>query len=216
MKIYSVSDLHLGSYVFRDKSFLKFLDIIDKQDKLVLNGDIFDSINFKKLKNRHWKVYKKLRDMGDQVYWVVGNHEECINRISCLTGINWLPELLVEIGNKKFLFVHGDQFDDFIKKRPILTRLADFVYYLLQKIDRSQYLAVWAKHKSKEFANCKNQVKDKAVEYKKEINADVVVCGHTHFAEECGNYINTGCWTEIDHHYLELSDKLIQLKKFIK
>jgi UDP-2,3-diacylglucosamine pyrophosphatase LpxH len=56
------------------------------------------------------------------------------------------------------------------------------------------------------------------MEYGKAKRADVVVCGHTHFAEAAQEpistgcaYYNTGCWTDHHCHYLTVDDGCCRL-----
>ena len=73
----------------------------------------------------------------------------------------------------------------------------------------SRRLANSAKRSSKTFLRCVDRVRAEAIEYGKAKRADVVVCGHTHFAEEpdpsslmSPAYYNTGCWTDHHCHYV--------------
>jgi preprotein translocase subunit SecA len=50
-------------------------------------------------------------------------------------------EYIFNSGEKKIICTHGDKFDDFITSYPILTRIADYAYHLLQKID-----SAWKEH----------------------------------------------------------------------
>ncbi len=76
-----ISDLHLGSEVCQAKQLVRFLDQI-KDDllvtrELILNGDVFDSWDFRRLKKNHWKVLSIIRSLSDHVkiVWTSGNHD---------------------------------------------------------------------------------------------------------------------------------------------
>src|SRR5262249_32215740 len=60
-----ISDLHLGSDNCQAKAAAAFLqDILDgtvATRRLIINGDVFDSIDFRRLKKTHWKVLSQIR-----------------------------------------------------------------------------------------------------------------------------------------------------------
>ena len=55
-----ISDLHLGSENCQAKALTRFLEDLregsTQTHSLILNGDVFDSIDFRRLKKHHWKV----------------------------------------------------------------------------------------------------------------------------------------------------------------
>lgn len=62
MDAISISDLHLGSDACQVKKLEVFLENIENRTrKLILNGDVFDSLNFSKLKKHHWHILSKIR-----------------------------------------------------------------------------------------------------------------------------------------------------------
>jgi len=58
-----VSDIHLGSEVSRSK---QLLDIIKQfhSKRLILNGDVFDDWNFKRLSKNDWKFLSYIRKIS--------------------------------------------------------------------------------------------------------------------------------------------------------
>ena len=62
-----VSDLHLGSAVCQAKLLEEFLTwAVDHCDELVINGDVFDDLNFKRLTKRHFACLKIIRRNSDR------------------------------------------------------------------------------------------------------------------------------------------------------
>jgi UDP-2,3-diacylglucosamine pyrophosphatase LpxH len=63
-----ISDLHLGSEVCQAKKIEKFLSAIKDQElptkELILNGDVFDSWDFRRLKKNHCTVPLSLSRAG--------------------------------------------------------------------------------------------------------------------------------------------------------
>ncbi len=76
MRTLILGDVHLGSPLCRS---IQLLEVLRKVhfDRLVLNGDIFDDLNFRRLKERHWEVLNELRMLQDrcEVVWICGNHD---------------------------------------------------------------------------------------------------------------------------------------------
>lgn len=217
-----ISDLHLGSENLQVKFISKFLHKIINKDikteRLVLNGDVFDSHDFGRLKGSHWEVVSLLRRISKKVEvdWICGNHDLSADILSCLLGFHVYDELIIESGRKRILAIHGHQWDEFIKKHPILTGMGDAVYNLLQRLDRSHKLARGAKHSSKTFLRCSDKIKAGAARHAKSKNCDAVVCGHTHHAiadlESVVPYFNSGCWTERPCSYLTIRDGEVSIK----
>ena len=214
-----LSDLHLGSDVCQAKQLVEFLEAIHGghtlTKRLILNGDVFDSIDFRRLKKNHWKVLSLLRKLSDEVEvtWVCGNHDGSAEVVSHLLGVAVVDEIVVESGGKKVLFLHGHQFDKFIEKYPISTRLADLFYRFLQRIDKSHTFAKFAKRRSKTFLRSTQKIEAGSVEHARKMGCDVVCCGHTHLPLESTVgpvwYYNSGCWTEKPCHYLTLADGVV-------
>jgi UDP-2,3-diacylglucosamine pyrophosphatase LpxH len=65
-EIVIISDVHLGSDVCQVEQLSKFLDKVSTQT-LIINGDLFDSWDFRRLRKDHWKILKKLRQLSDNI-----------------------------------------------------------------------------------------------------------------------------------------------------
>lgn len=194
-----ISDLHLGSDVCQAKAIEDFIGAApSRASQLVLNGDVFDSLDFHRLKKHHWHVLSKLRKISDtiKVTWVCGNHDGQAEMLGHLLGLEVHDEHVVPTGGRTLLCMHGHQFDEFISDHPILTKVADAAYWLLQRMDRTHQLARWAKHSSKQFLHNARRVREKATAHMRRLGHDMVTCGHTHHPESSHPYYNSGCWTE--------------------
>jgi UDP-2,3-diacylglucosamine pyrophosphatase LpxH len=125
---------------------------------------------------------------------------------------------VIESGGKKVLLLHGHRFDEFISCYPVITWLADRVYYLLQRLDQSHYFAKLAKRKSKTFLRCAAKIESDSVRYAAKKGCDAVCCGHTHHAaantDGPVHYFNSGCWTEKPCHYLTLQDGVVEVRSY--
>jgi UDP-2,3-diacylglucosamine pyrophosphatase LpxH len=221
-----VSDIHLGAENCQAKAVAAFFQtILDGElptHRLIINGDVFDSIDFRRLKKTHWKVLSQIRHLSDklEVIWIAGNHDGSAEIISHLLGVTVVDQFVLDSGDKKLLIIHGHQFDDFINDHPILTWLADCAYWLLQRIDRTHYVARLAKRRSKTFVRCAAKIRAGAVALAAEQGCDAAICGHTHHAcdepAEPGEpaYFNCGCWTESPGTYLIVREGRVALESF--
>lgn len=185
----------------------------------MINGDLFDDWDFRKLKKSHWKVLSHIRKISDiaEVVWIRGNHDGPAEVISHLIGVEFLEQYSMESGGLKILFLHGDRFDNFIARRPVLTKMADNFYRMVQRLDQSFYLAKLVKRGSKTFLRCSEKIRDRARQYAGALGYDAVVCSHVHMEEEDRTgrvwYFNTGCWTDSPCSYLTVSGGDIRLHR---
>jgi UDP-2,3-diacylglucosamine pyrophosphatase LpxH len=219
-----ISDLHLGSDNCQARALHHFLDDIhdgrNATRQLVLNGDVFDSIDFRRLKRHHWKVLSLLRKLSDriEIIWINGDHDGPADVVSHLLGVEVRDELILESGGRRILLHHGHRFDSFIDDHPILTAIGDLVYRALQWLDSSHQFARTAKRKSKTFLRCAARIESRSIEYARRLGCDAVCCGHTHLtaANEAGDvaYYNSGCWTEKPCHYLAIRDGVISVCEY--
>ena len=186
---------------------------------LIINGDLFDDWDFRKLKKSHWKVLSHIRKLTGiaEVVWIRGNHDGPAEIISHLIGVDFLEEYVLLSGGRKILFLHGDKFDNFISKRPILTKFADNFYRLVQRLDRSFYFAKLLKRGSKTFLRCSEKIRERAVAHARQRGFDAVVCSHVHMEEEFREggteYYNTGCWTDSPCCYLTVTQGFLTLHR---
>jgi UDP-2,3-diacylglucosamine pyrophosphatase LpxH len=216
-----ISDIHLGSPNCQAKLLGEFLEsMLDQSlcfDRLIIAGDVFDSIDFRRLKKTHWKILSLIRHLSDKmaITWICGNHDVSAEIISHLLGVDVKDEYVLESGNRKIMIIHGHVFDEFIDDHPILTAVADSLYNLLQRVDRTHYVARLAKKRSKTFVHCVDKIEARSREFARKRGCDAVVCGHTHHAvakpDGPVHYFNSGCWTELPATYLTVDQGVIAL-----
>jgi UDP-2,3-diacylglucosamine pyrophosphatase LpxH len=219
-----LSDLHLGSNNCEAKRICHLLErLVHKQlrtRRLILNGDVFDSFDFRRLTKKHWKVLSLLRKLSDQleIIWLCGNHDGSPEDVSHLLGVQVMDDYVLESGERRILVLHGHIFDDFLDKHPILTWMGDTIYYFLQWLDSTHTLARRAKHGSKIFLRCARKIHEGAVELAQKRDCHAVCCGHTHSAcaseELVVPYFNSGCWTELPCTYLTVANGLVRVHHF--
>lgn len=219
-----ISDIHLGSDNCQAKYLVHFLASIRRgvlpTQRLILNGDVFDSIDFRRLKKQHWRILSLLRKLSDEIeiIWINGNHDGPAEIVSHLLGVTCTDEVVLESGGRKILFLHGHRFDEFISRYPLITWCADRAYHLLQRLDTSHYFAKLAKRKSKTFLRCAQKIEAGSIAYAAKKGCDAVCCGHTHHpvvsTDGPIHYFNSGCWTEKPCHYLTVADGVVKLHSY--
>lgn len=199
-----ISDLHLGSAVCQAKLLEEFLEwSVHQTRELVINGDIFDGLNFTRLTKRHFACLRIIRRHSDRddfrLVWVRGNHDGPADIISHIVGVEILDEYIYRNGRIELLILHGDQFDTFVTNFVMLTDIACTVFYYIQKW-MPHRASRWIRRISKRWQRNGPRVESGAVEYARSQGFHYVTCGHTHLpgvSEVNGvRYINSGTWTE--------------------
>jgi len=204
-----ISDLHLGSRVCQRGKLLRFLNDIYfgkiKTKFLIVNGDFLDSP-----KGLDSVLFALLTKHFDTVL-IRGNHD---GHQSKLHGVEVNSGWCLLSGDKRIFIFHGDFVDEFIRRHPFITWLAEKGYDLLQQLNLKW--AYWLKHYSKTLIHCSEQI-EKEARFIIGKRYDMVCCGHTHFAKasDDGIYFNSGCWTEPHCHYLTVKDGKIELHEYI-
>jgi UDP-2,3-diacylglucosamine pyrophosphatase LpxH len=199
-----ISDLHLGSDVCQARLLEEFLIwAVEHCRELVINGDIFDDLNFKRLTKRHFACLKVIRRNSDRddfrLVWVRGNHDGPADIISHIVGVDILDEYVHNNGQIQLLILHGDQFDTIVTSYPWLTELACGIFYFIQKW-MPHRTARWVRRMTKRFQRNSQLIERRASEYAQSRGFRFVTCGHTHIAMQAEHdgvlYINSGTWTE--------------------
>lgn len=199
-----ISDLHLGSDVCQAQLLAEFLEwAVDRTRELVINGDVFDDLNFKRLTRRHFdclKVVRKNSDRDDlRIVWIRGNHDGPAEIVSHIVGVEILDEYAYRNGRIELLILHGDQFDNFITQYKALTALACGAFYYIQRW-APHGTARWIRRISKKWQRNSTLIAQRATEYARGKGYRFVTCGHTHMAlaERLNDvlYVNSGTWTE--------------------
>jgi UDP-2,3-diacylglucosamine pyrophosphatase LpxH len=199
-----ISDLHLGSDMCQAKLLEEFLIwAAARTRELVINGDVFDDLNFKRLTKRHFACLKVIRRNSDRedfrLIWIRGNHDGPADIISHIVGVDILDEYVYDNGRVQLLILHGDQFDTFITQYKLLTDVACGIFYWIVKWAPHR-TARWVRRITKKWQRNSELVQQRAIEYARGKGYRHVTCGHTHLpltAEADGvRYFNTGTWIE--------------------
>jgi UDP-2,3-diacylglucosamine pyrophosphatase LpxH len=200
-----ISDLHLGSEVCQARLLEEFLVwAVEHCRELVINGDIFDDLNFKRLTRRHFACLKVIRRNSDRddfrLTWIRGNHDGPIDIISHIVGVEILDEYVYDNNRVRLLILHGDQFDTFTTGYPLLTEIACGLFYYIQKW-MPHRAARWIRRISKRWQRNSQLIERRAVDYARARGFQFVTCGHTHLPLVSKHdgilYLNSGTWTDL-------------------
>jgi len=217
-----LSDLHLGTMGCHAIELMQYLNSIQPK-KLILNGDIIDIWNFRKYywPEAHMAVIKTILNMmatGTEVYYLTGNHDEVIRKLSSLQigQLQIRDKLVLSLNGKKCWIFHGDVFDVTMKHSKWIAKLGGIGYDLLIMLNSgiNRLLKMAGREKLSLSKRIKNSVKQAvkfiddfeqtAIDLAIDNNYDYVVCGHIHqpTIKECSNnkgkvtYLNSGDWIE--------------------
>ncbi len=220
-----VSDLHLGSETSRARDATRFLRSA-VFNRLILLGDIFCDLNFRRLKKEHWQFLSLIRKLsnpkrGIEIVWVEGNHDRGLAQLmSHLVGVRVYQEYAWIYRGVKYRGVHGHQFDRFLVDSALLSAMGEFLYLQIQKIDfRDSKIARWLDRLNSSWLRLTPKVAAGALALARMRGDDVVFCGHTHqaFQADSGGirYFNTGAWTHEHLTYAAVDEDGAHLGEYV-
>lgn len=219
-----LSDLHLGSEVSRARAALQMLKATSFR-RLILLGDIFCDLNFRRLKKEHWRFLSHIRKLsnpkrGVEVVWVEGNHDFGLAEVmSHLVGIPVYQEYEWEYRGIRHLAVHGHQFDRLLINNRLLGKVFTAVHEGLQKVSYGRRRVVgFLERFDTVWLRLSDKVARGALQYAKLRDAQRVFCGHTHaamHASENGiDYFNTGSWTQASATYIAINETGVAIHEY--
>lgn len=217
-----ISDLHLGSKVSQPKKILKLLKSFSFQ-KLILLGDVFDSLDLRHLTRDSWELLSYIGKISHdkKVRWVKGNHDEGLYDIfKTLLNAKIRERYAWQFNHEKYLAMHGHQFDRFLVDNVVLSRMASRTYDLIQRIDfKDKRISRYIKRKSKGWLRLSERVASGAIVEAKKKKARYVFCGHTHKAMQKVNshsvkYYNSGCWTDAPCTFITIDKEGINIREY--
>ncbi len=222
-----LSDLHLGSETSRAPEALQLLRSL-KFLKLILLGDIFCDLNFRRLNKEHWRVLSYIRKLsnpkrGVEVIWVEGNHDYGLADVmSHLVGVDVYEEYAWESAGERHLAIHGHQFDNFITRRPLfMGDLATQLYLALQKLDRGRRrFSCLLDRLNTRWRRLTTRVAEGALNHAQSRGASRIYCGHTHEAITVRrngiHYYNSGSWATYNPTYITISGQEIAIHDYFE
>jgi UDP-2,3-diacylglucosamine pyrophosphatase LpxH len=217
-----LSDIHLGTKACQAGQLLEFLKEYDSEQVFLL-GDIVDLWAMSR-GSVHWTpeqntfVQKMLRRArhGKKVYFIPGNHDEAIREYIGTSFGNVMvvaDYIHTAADGRRYLLIHGDEFDQVTLHHRWVAILGDMAYNLLVRLNiylswlrrtlrRPGYwsLAGYAKRRIKTALNFIFDFEDSVIRHAKDLGLDGAICGHIHWPmikEVDGlSYINCGDWVD--------------------
>ncbi len=215
-----ISDVHLGFRGCQAEYLLDFLNQLET-DQLVLVGDIIDLWSLKR--SVYWplahqevlRAILRLARTGTQVVYVPGNHDEGFRELCGgeIAGIEVRRDFIhVAADGKRYLVLHGDDFDGAVKFSGALKHFGEFMYDVLLWIGRGVQavrrrfgfghwsLATWIKNGVPDARRYIARFEHAAAHAALKHGLDGVICGHIHRPEirdvDGIRYLNDGDWVE--------------------
>ncbi|MCA9041281.1 MAG: UDP-2,3-diacylglucosamine diphosphatase [Planctomycetaceae bacterium] len=214
-----VSDVHLGCMHSRAEEFLTFLQS-HQPETLYLVGDLIDG--WKLRKKWRWpssynsilERLQELNDLGTDIYYTPGNHDNFLRSFSRQLGFVTLSDEFVHLtpDGRRYLVIHGDQFDRFETGAQWLSVLASFAYDVLlsannlfnrlfrQEGEAKFALSAAVKSKVKQLMRFISDYEQQLVDHARKRRCEGIICGHIHAPNlrhiKGIRYCNTGDWVE--------------------
>ena len=216
-----ISDVHLGTRGCQAERLLDFLRE-HPSENLYLVGDIVDFWAMRR--GVYWtaaqntvvqKVLRRARH-GARVVFVPGNHDEALREHADTSfgDIVLAQEYVHETADgRRYLLVHGDEFDQVTRYHRWAALLGDVSYNFLVRVNAlvsrlrrllrlSGYwsLAGYAKRKVKSAVSFIYGFEEAVIHAVRERGFDGVICGHIHAAASKRfdgiHYLNCGDWVD--------------------
>ncbi|MFD1696598.1 UDP-2,3-diacylglucosamine diphosphatase [Roseibium aestuarii] len=224
-----LSDVHLGTRGCQADLLLDFLKQ-NEAETVYLVGDIVDGWRLKRA--WYWpqahndvvqKILRKGRK-GARVVYIPGNHDEFLRDFlgTHFGGVEVVDSIVHESADgRRYLVIHGDQFDVVIRHAKWLAFFGDKAYETAlglntwMNVARRRLgltywsLSAWAKLKVKNAVSFIGRFEETLSDEARRQGVDGVICGHIHHAADQMmngiHYINTGDWVEsctavAEHH----------------
>ena len=215
-----ISDVHLGTRTSQAEALIEFLRETEA-DTYYLVGDIVDFWRIRR--GGHWpqahndvmqKLLRKVRK-GTRIVFIPGNHDECLRDFAGMRfgGIDVMRNCTHRTATgKRYLVLHGDEFDVVVRTAKWLAFLGDRGYEAalwcnnpLNWVRRHLGLGYWSlsaflKNRVKRAVSFIGAYEEAVASEAARQHADGIICGHIHHAADrmfgATHYLNCGDWVE--------------------
>jgi UDP-2,3-diacylglucosamine pyrophosphatase LpxH len=211
-----ISDLHLGSMASNPLLFSKFLDMLiaNPPRRLILAGDIFEmwNANYQNLGAIEYRTIAKvfaLAEKGTHLVYIPGNHDRAFRGFRKITvgETKIRNEYILRHNHKKYLILHGDEFDSFTSNHVVLALILDQLYVALIKFSAfckrfiGWKVSLAERKSSKRYEKMVAKIRAAAIYYARSREMNGLIMGHTHWPEVVQEkdglvYANCGDWLE--------------------
>jgi UDP-2,3-diacylglucosamine pyrophosphatase LpxH len=215
-----ISDVHLGTRTAQAERLIDLLRCCEA-DVIYLVGDIIDF--WKVRRGPHWpqthndvlqKLMRKVRK-GTRLVVIPGNHDEALRDYAGMQfgGVEVHRDTLhTTARGRRYIVMHGDEFDVVVRTAKWLALLGDRGYELalwfnhpLNWVRRHCGLGYWSlsaylKYRVKKAVAFIGAFEEAVAMEARRRGADGIICGHIHHASDRNvhgtHYLNCGDWVE--------------------
>jgi len=224
-----VSDVHLGCRYAQAEAFLAFLET-QEPECLYLVGDFIDGWRLRK--SWHWQpVYTRilrrlfeLAERGTLLRYAPGNHDNFLRHFLLDFGFMEIQNEFIHqaIDGRRFLVLHGDQFDNVEQRAQWLSVLGSVGYDTLTWTNglvnrvrkacgqRPWQFSSYAKTIVKRAVTFVSNFEEQLTKHAIDNQCQGVICGHVHTPMRTSRggiaYFNTGDWVENGTALAEYTD----------
>ena len=231
-----LSDIHLGTRACQADRLIEFLRSYTAQNVFLI-GDIVDfwamrrSIVWTPAQNTVVQKILRRARRGERVVFIPGNHDEALRDYLGIAfgDIEVVGEYVHQLADgRRFLLLHGDEFDQITRHHRWIAVLGDVMYDVLVRLNstvafiRRRFgmacywsLAGYAKRRVKSALQFIFDFEDAALHAARQRGLDGIICGHIHSAvirEADGlSYVNCGDWVDSCTAIVEHLDGRLEL-----
>jgi len=223
-----ISDIHLGSPMFKMRDELIKLMSDPKYDKIFILGDVIDEweSDIDTILKEYSDVIECINSSTKSVIFIKGNHDpDPIILKSIFPGRSIYFNYSMQLGSKKVLMIHGHEFDFIILRHITLAKFLFPIQWVCERFGfsmsgflRDLYHSFAEKFHHKKYDSLVYDAEYEAVNKYKDY--DILMMGHTHKEklvklDDGRYYINTGSFV---HHpaYVEFDNNIFTIRKFDK
>lgn len=211
-----ISDIHIPS---RNSCMDRAMRIIEQaaSNRLILNGDIFTDFRPNRLSKKQLQFLLFLDDISTsrEIIWNAGNHDKGILEYQPMFSFEVSEKYIWTYKEKKYLAIHGHQFNHFLINFPLVYRIVGSIYTLAKFIDKKQRLGRWAK---RIYINCFNpskKIAKGAARLYRHRGIDCIICSHSHQPLKTKingiEVYNSGTFDDIPSTYITVDENGIKI-----
>lgn len=231
-----LSDIHLGTRSCQADRLLEFMRCYSSEH-VFLVGDIVDfwsmrrSISWTSDQNTFVQKILRRARRGERVVFIPGNHDEALRDYLGIAfgDIEVAGEFVHQLADgRRFLLLHGDEFDQITRHHRWIALLGDVMYDVLVRLNsvlsfvRRRFgmtcywsLAGYAKRRVKKAMQFIFDFEDAAARAARQRGLDGIICGHIHSASirelDGVSYVNCGDWVDSCTAIVEHLDGRLEL-----
>jgi UDP-2,3-diacylglucosamine pyrophosphatase LpxH len=202
-KFLFISDLHLGSPLFRSEDQVFFL-LNGNYDKIFIVGDIIDTWeeDVEYIVSKHSKLIDTINKLNNVII-IKGNHDPSLQSLeSIFPGKQVLMEYEFYTGDEIGIIIHGDEFDIMVTKYSWISKILSPIHWVLERVGinikaffRELFYSIANKRNKSYYKDLVFDIEQSLVE-KYGHKYKYVIVGHTHLPKiETINgciYVNCG------------------------